>query len=242
MKRLLLLFATILPLAAAAQSDSTAARIVDRYLKIMNIDALPADSMLVVNTQIVYPATGDTFNMRRLYAQPMMFRVEVRDSKGKLQTGFCSNGKNRYRSFSPEKGWWRDIPAANFYNRFKGFDIRGPLYTWRTDNAYITYRGRTEYKGQQLEVVHYSAPGFFKRLYMFEESGLLSVILEEDSIDGDYEVPADAHIDWKCIHEYTMVGPALLPSVESFMRKELLTVMRSEMHLEKRDNLQFNQD
>ncbi len=242
MKKIFFIFATILPLAVAAQSDSTAIRIVDRYLNIMNVGALPTDSTLVINTQIVYPSTGDTLTMRRLYAPPQMFRVEVFNSKGELQTGLCGNGKDRFRAFSPTSGWWRDITVESFYNRLGGFDVRGPLYNWRNDNAYLTYRGQTDYKGQKLEVVHYSAPGFFKRLYMFEESGLLSVIIEEDTVDEGYNALHDAHIDWKCVHEYTNIGPAILPSLESFMREKLLTVLRSEMHFEKRDNLQFNQD
>lgn len=242
MKRLLLSLAILLPLAAAAQSDSVAVRIVDRYLNIMNVGALPTDSMLVVNTQIIYPSTGDTLSMRRYYAPPQMFRVEVYDQNGKLQTGLCGNGKDRYRAYSTRSEWWRDITVESFYNKLGGFDVRGPLYNWRTDNAYLTYQGRTEYKGQQLDVVHYSAPSFFRRQYMFEESGLLSVIIEEDSVPEGFFPYHDAHIDWKCIHEYTTVGPAILPSLESFMREKLLTVMRSEMRLEKRDNLIFNQD
>ena len=77
---------------------------------------------------------------------------------------------------------------------------------------------------------------------MFEPSGLLSVIIEEDTVDEGYNALHDAHVDWKCFHEYSHIGPALLPSVESFMREKLLTIMRSEMHFEKRDDLKFNQD
>ena len=124
MKRLLLALLAFLPLAAAAQSDSTAIRIVDRYLNIMNVQALPADSMLVVNTQIVYPTTGDTLTMRRLFVPPQMFRIEVRDSRGRLQTGLCGNGKDRFRAFSAHGGQWRDITVESYYNRLGGFDIR----------------------------------------------------------------------------------------------------------------------
>lgn len=242
MRHLALTIALLLPLMAAAQSDSAAIRIVDRYLGIMNIDALPADSMLVVNTQIIYPQTGDTLTMKRIYAPPQMFRVEVRNPDGTLQTGLCGNGDKRYRAYSSRSGWWRDITTSTFYSALGGFDVRGPLYNWRADNAYLTYRGTTDYKGQQLDVVHYSAPGFFKRLYMFESTGMLSVIIEEDTVDEGYNALHDAHIDWKCFHEYANVGPATLPVLESFMREKTLTVLRSEMHLEKRDNLQFNQD
>ncbi len=242
MKRLTLILLCLLPLAASAQSDSTAIRIVNRYLNIMNIDALPKDSMLVVNTLITYPTTGDTLHMKRYYAAPQMFRIEVRQADGTLQTGLCGNGDKRFRAFAPKSGWWRDITPESFYSRLYGFDIRGPLYNWQNNNAYLTYRGRTEYKGEHLDVVHFTAPGFYSRLYMFESSGLLSVIIEEDSLDEHYKQLNDARIDWKCEHEYTNVGPAILPSLESFMRENTLTVLRSEMKLEKRDNLIFNQD
>lgn len=242
MKRLLICILCLMPLVASAQSDSTAIRIVNRYLDIMNIDALPQDSMLVVNTTITYPTTGDTLYMKRLYAPPQMFRVEVRLPNGTLQTGLCSNGKKRFRVFSPNSIWWRDITPESFYSRLSGFDLRGPLYNWQSSNAYLTYRGRTEYKGQQMDVVHFTAPGFFNRLYMFESSGLLSLIIEEDSVNEGSRPLDEAHIEWKCEHEYTNVGPVILPSLESFMREKTLTVLRSEMKLEKRDNLQFNQD
>ena len=97
MKRLLICIICLTPMVASAQSDSTAIRIVNRYLDIMNIEALPQDSMLVVNTTITYPTTGDTLYMKRLYAPPQMFRVEVRLPNGTLQTGLCSNGKKRFR-------------------------------------------------------------------------------------------------------------------------------------------------
>lgn len=242
MKRLVLTLILALPLAVAAQSDSAAVRIVERYLAIMNIDAMPADSMLVATTQIVYPITGDTLTMRRLYAAPHMFRVEVRDADGKLQTGLCGDGISHYRAYSTHAMQWRSITRESYFSRLGGFDLRGPLYDWRNENAYLTYRGATEYKGQRLDVVHFSAPGYFGRLYMFEPSGLLSVILEEDSVDDGYHALLDAHIDWKCVHEYAHVGPLLIPSIESFMREKTLTVLHTEAHLEKRDNDQFRQD
>ena len=243
MKRLALILALMLPTALWGQSDSAAIRIVERYLGILNIEAIPADSMLVLNTQIVYPATHDTLTMRRLYATPQMFRVDVYDSRGKLQTGLCGNGTNRYRLYDRKRGWWGDITRETFFNKLYGFDFRGPLYTWRSDNAELTYRGKADYKGQQLDVVEVSTPGFYKRTYMFEPSGMLSVILESlENSEEDYNPMRDAHIDWKCFHEYQLVGNTILPSLESFSRDNELTILSTEARFEKRDNLQFNQD
>lgn len=242
MKRLIATLLLLLPLAAAAQSDSTAIRIVERYLGILNIDALPHDSMLVLTTEITSPTDGDTFTMRRLYAWPQMFLVEVRTANGKLQTGLCGNGKDNYHAYSEKYDAWRNITAESFYNRLYGFDFRGPLYNWRNDNAELTYGGHTTYKGQNLEVVNVSAPGFFHRTYLFEPSGLLSAILERDTVDEHYGKLMDAHIDWKVIHEYLTVGQTIIPSLESFMRAGSLTVLRTEAHLEERNNLLFYKD
>ena len=242
MKRFALALTLLLPLAAAAQSDSTAIRIVDRYLKIMNIDAMPADSMLVATTEIVYPISGDTFTMQRYYATPQMHRIEVRKTDGSLQTGLYGNGSDTYKAYTDKYRQWVSVTTESFYSRLGGFDLRGPLYNWRSANAYLVYRGKTSYKGQQLDAVHYSAPGFFGRLYLFEPSGLLSAIIEDDTVNDGYNALLDAHIDWKCIHEYDYVGPMLLPTVESFMRQNTLTIMRTRMRLEKRDNSLFNHD
>lgn len=241
MRRIAITLALLLPLAAAAQSDSTAIRIVERYLGIMNIDALPSDSMLVVNTQIIYPQTGDTLSMLRMYAPPQMFLVEVRDAKGKLQTGLCGDGKSHYRAFSTRSQWWRSITRESFFSRLGGFDVRGPLYTWRADNAYLTYVGQTTYRGAALDAVHYTAPAHFTRTYLFEPSGLLSAIIEEDTASEGFSALHDAHVDWKIYHEYDKVGPAVLPTLESFMREKTITIMRSEIHLERRDDNKFRE-
>ena len=241
MKKLLAILILLLPLTAFSQSDSTAIRIVERYLNILNIEALPHDSMLVLTTEITSPTGGDTFSMRRLYAWPQMFLVEVRTADGKLQTGLCGNGTD-YRVYSEKYNAWRNITTASFYDRLYGFDFRGPLYNWRNDNAEMTYGGHTTYKGQKLEVVNVSAPGFFHRTYLFEPSGILSAIIENDTIDEHYGKLMDAHIDWKIIHEYQNVGQTIIPALESFMREGELTVMRTEAHLEERNNLLFKKD
>lgn len=238
----IILFA-LASLMAAAQSDSIAERIVDRYLGILNIEALPADSMLVLTTTITSPTSTDTTVMKRYYQPPQMFRVEVRGSDGKLQVGLCTNGSSRKRVFESKHEWWRDVTTETFYNRLSGLDFRGPLYGWRVAGADVTYEGKaTAKEGTKLDVVKLVAPARFTRLYMFEESGLLAVILESDELDSAYRPYADSRIDWKCIHEYAQIGKATLPSLESFMRKEELTVMRTEMHFEPKNNLLFNQD
>lgn len=242
-KRAITIILALVPLLATAQSDSVAAHIVDRYLGILNIGALPADSMLVLTTTITSPTSTDTTVMKRYYQPPQMFRVEVRGSDGKLQVGLCTNGGDRKRVYESKHEWWRDVTTETFYNRLSGLDFRGPLYGWRVAGAEVTYEGKATVKdGATLDVVKLAAPARFTRQYLFEESGLLAVILESDELDSAYRPYEDIRIDWKCIHEYAQIGKTTLPSLESFMRKEELTVMRTEMHFEPKNNLLFNQD
>lgn len=242
MKKILIALA-LLPLMAWGQEDNMAARIVDNYLDILNIDALPQDSMLVLTTTITSPGSSDTIIMTRLFQPPQMFRVEVRDKQG-LQTGLCSNGKDRFRVYSMLNGWWGDVSPEGFYQRLIGFDFRGPLYNWRVGGLELTYQGKVkvEQKGQTLDAVRAEGEGYYTRVYMFDEQGLLTVIVEPDEELDPERNYYDTHIQWKCEHEYGMVGVTVLPTVESFMRNGQLTVLRTEMHLEKRDNLRFNQD
>lgn len=247
MKRLLttlsLCLLAALPHGIHAQADSASARIVDRYLGILNIDALPQDSLLVLTTTITTSGSDDTVVMQRLFQPPQMFRVDVRDSRG-LQTGLCSNGKDRFRAYSEINGWWGDITPESFHRRLTGFDFRGPLYNWRSTNPVMTYLGKVtvEQRNVQLDAVRVEVEGNYTRIYMFEESGLLSVIVEQDNSIDPKRVLEDTHIQWKCEHEYDKVGPTVLPSLESFMRDGRLTVLSTEMHLEPRNNLKFNQD
>lgn len=242
MKKILSAMMIILPLATWGQDDSVAARIVDRYLDILNIDALPKDSMLVLNTTITSPSSTDTVKMVRLYQWPQMFRVDVFNERG-LENGLYSNGKDYFRYYSKGKGW-DYIPPEQFYLRLLGFDFRGPLYNWRMNNLLMGYVGKVDatQKGSQLDAVRVEVEGMYTRIYMFEETGLLSVIVElEDGADGE-RLLKHSHIDWKCEHEYGQIGESVLPVLESFMRSNELTVLRTEMHFEKRDDTRFNHD
>ncbi|MBR6048758.1 MAG: hypothetical protein IKP83_01185 [Bacteroidales bacterium] len=238
----------LLPLAAMAQDhllrEDTAARIVDRYLQMMGIERLPADSLLVLETTITSPNSTDTFVMRRWFAQPQMQRVEVWHGK-KLQTGLCTNGKDRFRRMNHSLGYWVDLPPVRFYEQLMAYDFRGPLYNWRANNAVLTYNGPvTAPGGQRLESVKVEASGMFTRYYMFEESGLLSVLFETDEMldRDDHDVDTTARIEWKCMHEYQQVGTSLLPRLESFLRGQRLTVMETTARLEPLNTLIFNED
>lgn len=231
-------------LAGHGQSIDTAAMIVDRYLDIMGTSRWGSDSVLAMETVITTIGTQDTFVMKRWYLAPNMNRVELWHGKT-LQEGLCSNGKDRYRVFRPKVGYWVDVPAYNFYERLSPYDFRGPLHGWRAKGATATYLGMTKAMGQvDMESVKIEEPAMYTRIYFFEPSGLLSVIVETDELDtASYNPNEASHIEWKILHEYMPVnGDHLLPKQESFMRDGQLTVLETTARMEERNTLIFNQD
>lgn len=249
MKKILLaLLAMLAPgLQAMSQNhqdlmDDSAKAAVDRYLAILNIEGLPDDSLLVMETSITFYGEKDTIRMLRWYAAPEKLRVEVWNN-GKLETGLVGNGKDRWRRYLPAYGSWESINQAEFYGRMQGYDFRGPLHDWRAKGATLTWNGTTTLKGEPLQVVKVTCPTMFERYYMFEPgSGLLTLIFETDKAADGSTPRHGGHIDWKSIHEYQPLEHGLLPSLESFMRDGVLTIMSSTTHFEKLDDQLFEHD
>lgn len=243
MKRIyLLLIALALGGTVHSQTVDTAAWIVDNYLDMMGTSRWPVDSMLVMETTVTTPGTTDTFVIKRWHLPPTMFRVEVWNGKT-LQNAYCSNGNDRYRSYRPRYGYWVDIQPGHFQESFGAYDFRGPLFNWRAAGAKLTYTGIAKAMGEyDMMSVKVEAPSLFTRYYLFEPSGLLSVIVETDELDSNYNPVPEARIEWKIIHEYMRMGDRLLPKQESFMREGQLTVMETTAWMEKRNTLIFNQD
>ena len=246
MKKILLL-AMLLPTLVAAQDhllrEDTAARLVDRYLDILNIDALPHDSLLVLETQITVVGTTDTFLMRRWYSWPQMLRLEVWHGDD-MHGGLCTNGTSRYRSYNRSLGYWIDVEPERFYDGMVGYDFRGPLYNWRTANLQLSYKGKVQVTGGRvLESVRVESPNLFTRYYMFEPNGLLAIIIETDEMEGKRNEQSEKlRIEWKCMHEYLSVGSTVLPRLESFLRNGELTVLETKARLEPRRDIIFNSD
>lgn len=246
MKRILatLLLAALPTLAAWSQTTETdsAQYVVDRYLRMLNFDGLPADSMLVLETTITFNRSDDTVHMRRWYAAPQQLRVEVWQD-GKLQTGLNTNGKDRFRHYTFRNKGWESINAERFAENLKGYDFRGPLYRWREQGAELTWSGTTLLKGQPLQVVKVVCPGMFTRHYMFDpQNGLLTLIIETDEASPDNMPNRDGHIEWKAIHEYFPVAGSLIVSQESFMRRGALTILNTTARLTAVDPDLFNHD
>lgn len=222
--------------------EETAVRVVDKYVGMLNIEALPSDSLLVMETLITTMGSTDTFLMKRWWASPQMFRVEVWHADT-LQTGLYGNGRNRWRKYYAAMHGWEDIGDALFYSYYEAYDFRGPLYSWRAQNASLSYLGTKEMKGRPFDVVKVETPDHYTRNYMFDRNnGLLTFITEESEIDGEAIVADDAHIEWKAMLEFQPIGHAMLPSLESFSRQGAVTILRSTYHMERLDTHLFNHD
>lgn len=242
MKKTILLFLCLLPVAMHAQD--TAQAIVDRYLRLLNYEDLPKDSLLVIGTEITYRDGVDTLNMLRYYQTGGMMRVEVRYADT-LLTGLCSNGTTRFRTYSPTLEWWDNTDTAQWRESLEPYDFRGPLYNWRNRGIKLIYLGISRIDGHELQTVRVEEIDRYVRLYYFDPaSGLLVLIIERDELpEGSRKAPfRNAPIDFKFIHEYMPIGNSLVPSVESYSREGTMTIMRSVMHFESRNNLLFNQD
>lgn len=247
MKRLAILL-VLLPLGLRAQTPDSAEVIVGRYLKMLNYEALPQDSTLVMESTVTFPGSTDTFLMRRWYAPPTMMRVEVWRNN-KLTEGYCTNGSTRHREYMRRMGWWDDVDHRLFHQKIDGFDFRGQLYNWQLRGVRLSYKGVVTAKGQRLQVVRAEQDDVYARYYMFEEqSGLLVLVQEKNEQEGQ-DVSQKAlmqlrvsPMEYEVIHEYLPAGASLVPSQMSYMRDGLLTVVETKVHFVPRDNMIFNQD
>lgn len=242
MRKTLLLLAVLLPAALQAQTTDSAARIIDRYVAMLNYDGLPADSTLALETTITYFGQPDTFVMRRWFTPPEMLRIEV--WKGDtLTNGFCTNGTDRYRVYSAKQHWWDEVSPADFQRRASSYDFRTILYRRDTTETTYTYAGTTTLKGESLEAVRVDRPNVYTRYLLFERrSGLLLFIIETNEMPAESLSPGYNHAAWKAFHEYLPAGASLIASQESFMRNGLLTIMNTTARFEPRNTLLFNQD
>lgn len=237
-----------LPLMAWGQNhqdlvDDSARIVVDRYLALLNIEGLPSDSMLVMETAITTSVNSrDTIWMRRWYVPGEQFRVEVWNGD-KMDVGLVTNGKDRFKRYLRLDQRWEVTTREELYTKLQGYDFRGPLYDWRGKGAQLIWNGTTTLKGQELQVVKVICPNMYNRFYMFEPgSGLLTLIIENDERWDGKHAYTENLIEWKVEHEFQPLLLSLLPSLESFMRKEVLTIMQTSYRLEPIDDNIFERD
>lgn len=242
--KLLLLAAALGPTLMQAQvTHDSAAAAVDRYLAVLNYEALPHDSMLVLNTVVSYHGMPDTFYMERLYAYGEMHRVIVRNKAGEIVTGLCTNGTDRYREYSTHEGWWVELSPDIFADKLQPYDFRGPLYRWRERGIQLTYQGTSENEGHLMQTVKAEQLNRFTRYYLFDTENSLMVLFKEvnQAMTGSISMFGNP-VDWKVLHEYQPLGASLIVRQESYLRNGVLTIMETEAHFTVRDNLLFNQD
>lgn len=244
MRKTLLMLALLLPMAVTAQDSAEA--VVGRYLRMLNYEALPTDSLLVVETTVSFHGSADTFTMRRYYAIPAMMRVEVWRGDT-LTDALCTNGGSRHREYVRAAGWWNDVDHSSFHRKMDAYDFRGGLYHWKEHGTRLTYMGSATAKGERLLVVRADRDDSYTRYYLFEEqSGLLVLMQERDTdtinVNSPLKMLRAKPIEYEVVHEYLPVGASLIPSEVSYMRDGLLTIMRTRAHFEPRNDLLFNKD
>ena len=235
MKRTIIALLLLLPAMAFGQlseADDTAATVVERYLRLLNVEGYSEDSMLVMETTVTVYGSDDTLTLRRWFSPARKHRVEVWH-KGQLQDGLIGNNEDVFLHYNAATKRWEKLGEREFFSQVAGYDFRGPLYLWRWSNTKLTWNGITEVEGKPLQVVKASRPGLYDRFYMFEpSSGLLTLIVETEEYVGKNEPLKESHVEWKCCHEYLPVSNHLVPSLESFMRDGKLTILSTTAHLE----------
>lgn len=225
MNRPLLLWAIILvllPCGAQCQKSpqvtDSAELIMNRYMDLMNFDAIRMDSILYMETYIYYMTRpNDTAILKRWYLPPNMHRAELWHGDTLLE-GAYTDGKAVFREYNKEllDGWTR-IAMSRYYNIAPGYDFRGPMYNWKANGSELTFKGMWKFEGNDIYRILVETPDKYNRYLLFEkESGLLFLIEETNQHSEYSNHKAYAHPDLHAYHEYQPIGTVLLPSVESY--------------------------
>lgn len=228
-----------LPLNTATNSD-TAKAIVEHYLRSLNYDALPADSMLYIESSIFdFNDRSDTLVMKRWFLPPHNHRVELWEH-GAIKLGYLTNGTNNARRYDTIKHRWQRIDLADYYDKGYAYDFHSPLYTWRTNGTELQYLGEWEIHGVKVDKVHAETPGMFIRDYLFEkENGLLFFVIEHSEVFGGETDPYHRNVDWRAYTDYIHIGKSLLPYTESYKQNGRVTVINHRYAFLKKDRKKF---
>lgn len=236
MKKTVITMLLLLPALAFGQQEvakDTAAEVVDRYLRLLNVESYSEDSMLVMETAVTVYGSEDTLWMKRWFSPARKYRVEVWH-KDSLIEGLISNDLDNFLQYDASHQKWVKISEKSIVTNLSGYDFRGPLYLWRWNGSTLTWNGLGELKGKPMQVVKVVRSGMYDRYYMFDpDSGLLTLIMESEDFNPANPPRKETHIEWKSINEYLPVSNHLVPSLESFMRDGKLTILSTTAHLEK---------
>ena len=246
-RALLALLPLLWPCALLAQQGTQAADsgsiVVDRHYAIVNVDNIPADSMLYIESfSVDAHVPTDTVFMRRWFAAANLARVEV-TYHGHPVAGMQSDGKTLFRTLDTARRAWEGLPADRYHIDISGYDFRGPLYRWRTDGSELYYQGEWEFEGHRVRRVFVMSPNRYDRNYLFEkESGLLFFVDERDTHSDNMATGDGEHVRWRAYHEYTPLGTSLYVSQESFMKDNVVTVTYHTYRLLPRSSEPFVSD
>lgn len=204
--------------------EDTAARIINRYLRMLNYEALRGDSILYIKSAIVqrdFPS--DTTWMLR-WVQGNKFRVEVW-AADTVQVGLLTDGVH-FQEYNTIAKIWQPMSSFDYYDDAIPYDYRGPLYNWRTLGRTAQYAGEYTFQGHPVDRVFVSGPFVYDRYYLFEkESGILFMYTESETMDGEQRSDLSNHVEWRAYHEYTPLGMSLFPSVSSYLSQGSLVVI-----------------
>lgn len=221
MKRIVIWIALVI-VGFAAQSQETtqevdsAEVVLERYLALLNYDAIRTDSILYIESRIFSLKNPiDTIVMKRWFYPEANYRVELWQG-GKLAIGLHSNGYDTFMQYEAEHRKWFKVDVVKYYNRLDPYNFHGPFFHWKDHPISLRYDGVWNFNGNQAYRLFIKQQDQFDRYYMFEkESGLLFMY---DELDSYMEMERDvtSHADWRAFHEYTPLGKCLFPSIESY--------------------------
>lgn len=223
-----------------ATNADTAKAIVDRFIRALDYEALPADSILYIESSIFdFHDRSDTLLMKRWFMPPHNHRVELWEH-GEIKLGYLTDGTNNARRYDTVKHLWQKITLSDYYDKGSAYDFHTPLYKWRTNGTELQYLGEKELHGVKVNEVHVETPGMHVREYLFEkENGLLFFVIEHpETFEGDVD-PRNTHVEWRAFTDYIHIGRSLLPYTESYKKDGRVTVINHRYAFLKKDKKKF---
>ncbi len=249
MKRhILLTMLTLLSFGSQAQDHlyraDSAKMVLDRYTDLLNYDIISNDSTLYIESIIVSPQiSGDTTRMRRWFAMPNYYRVEVWHNDT-LKEAYLGDGYLHFRQYNKATELWKDMQPNDYYDVIESFDFHGPLHNWQSRGVDVEFAGTWDFNGNEVYRLYVKDPTRYYRYYLFEkESGLLFYIDETEEKDPDRRASDSVRVLWRAYNEYMPLGKQLYISTECYLHEDkTLTIIYHQPRYLKRDMAPFYVD
>lgn len=252
MKRaLILILLTAVAVVARSQNEETdrsdidsAAIVLERYLSILNYEAIRSDSVLYIESHAFSQRNpSDTIVMKRWFLPESNYRTELWHGDT-LEIGLYSNGYDTFMRYDAKKKLWFKVDVSQYYDHFNAYNFHGPFHQWKNNkkNIQLRYDGVWNFNGNQAYRIFVSQAEMFDRYYMFEkESGLLFMYDQLDSYK-DFSRDETTHVEWRAYHEYTPLGASLFPSLESYQYEDDIVVTHHAYRYIAKDMKYFTED